>query len=125
MPIYEYEHKETGKKFAVSNPEAKEFYDTLVGTGRYRRIFSFNMGPTFSGVNPEDPRAEPITSKSKYRSELSRLSDEHSMRHNGMDVNYQPVDIRDPREVGVSEAGVEAAAKRVRDSGGPPPRLAP
>ena len=115
MPLYEYEFKPTGRRVIVSTQEDKAAMDRGVQLGDWRRIFSFNMGPTFSGVNPEDPRAEPITSKSKYRSELSRLSDEHSTRHNGMEVNYQPVDIRDPREVGVSEAGVEMAERKKRD----------
>ena len=116
MPLYEYEEKITKERVVVSSSEHKDTMDHLVQEGIYRRIFSFNTGPTFSAVNPEDVRAEPITSKSKYKSELSRLSDEHSSRHNGMEVNYQPVDIRDPREVGVSEAGIEAAARRARDN---------
>ena len=116
MPLYEYESKESGERFTVSTQEAKDFYDQHVPT-LYRRIFSFNSAPTFSAINPEDPRAEPVTSKSRYKSELQRLSDEHSSRHNGMDVNYQPIDIRNPLEVGVSEQGIEAAAKKARDEG--------
>ena len=117
MPLYEYECKATGDRITVSSQIQKEVMDFNVEQGLYRRIFSFNSGPTFAAINPEDPRATPVTSRAKYKSELSRLSDEHSARHNGMEVNYQPVDVRDPREVGVSEAGVEAAARRKRDGG--------
>lgn len=118
MPLYEYEHKATGERVIVSDKDQKAIMDFRVKKGAYRRIFSFNLGPSFNAVNPEDPRAEPVTSKSKYRSELSRLSDEHSARHNGMEVNYQPVDLRDPKEVGVSDEGVEAAARKKRDKTG-------
>jgi hypothetical protein len=117
MPLYEYEDKETGDRHLVSTQTDKAVMDAAVKLGVYRRIFSFNAPPTFSAVNPEDPRAEPISSRSRYKSELSRLSDEHSSRHNGMDVNYQPVDIRNPLELGVSEQGIEAAARKARNEG--------
>jgi len=115
MPLYEYENKETGRCVVVSTREDKETMDDEVARGTYRRKFGFSIAKSFAGVNPEDPRREPITSRTRYKDELSRLSEEHSRRHGGMDVNYQPVDIRDPKEVGVSEAGIEAAAKRKRD----------
>lgn len=115
MPLYEYEHKETGRRVIVSTREDKETMDDEVARGTYRRKFGFSIAKSFAGVNPHDPRQEPITSRTRYKDELSRLSEEHSRRHGGMDVNYQPVDIRNPAEVGVSEAGIEAAAKRKRD----------
>lgn len=115
MPRYEYENKKTGERTTVSTQDDKTFMDELVKIGTHRRKFGFSIAKSFAGVNPHDPRQEPITSKTRYKDELSRLSEEHSRRHGGMDVNYQPVDIRNPSEVGVSEAGIEAAAKRKRD----------
>lgn len=113
--IYEYENKKNGERILVSTSEDKAFMDGLVEDGYFRRKFGFSIARSFAGVNPEDPRRDPITSKTRYKDGLARLSEEHSRRHGGMEVNYQPVDIRDPKEVGVSEAGIEAAAKRKRD----------
>lgn len=115
MPLYEYEDKQTGERTIVSSIMDKQFMDALVARGLFRRIFGFSIAKSFAGVNPNDPRADPITSRTRYKDELSRLSEEHSRRHGGMDVNYQPVDIRNPAEVGVSEQGIEAAARRKRD----------
>lgn len=115
MPLYEYQDKQTGDTTVVSTAADKRYMDTLVKKGTHRRKFGFSIARSFAGVNPEDPRRDPITSKTRYKDELARLSEEHSRRHGGMEVNYQPVDIRDPKEVGVSEAGIEAAAKRKRD----------
>lgn len=117
MPLYEYENKVSGRREIVSTAEQKDRMDYLVKTGSWRRIFGFSIAKSFTAVNPDDPRAEPVTSKTRYRDELSRLSEEHSSRFGGMEVNYQPVDIRDPKEVGVSEQGVEAAKKKARDAG--------
>lgn len=117
MPLYEYEHKQSGERVVVSDKHQKDIMDYRVQKGAYRRIFSFNTTSAFAAVNPDDPRAEPVTSKTRYKDELKRLSEEHSHRHNGMDVNYQPVEIRDPLALGVSEQGIESAAKRARDSG--------
>lgn len=106
MPLYEYVHKSTGNHTVVSRPSHKSFMDHLVSLGPYRRVFSFFTAQPFAAVPPDDPRAPAVTSRAKYRSHLSKLSDEHSQRH-GFEVNYQPVDLRNPREVGVSEAGID------------------
>lgn len=117
MPLYEYEHKKSGRREIVSTAEQKDRMDYLVKTGSWRRKFGFSIAKSFAGVHPEDPRQEPITSRTRYKDELSRLSEEHSLRHGGMDVNYQPVDLANPSELGVSDAGVEAAKKKARDKG--------
>lgn len=115
MPLYEYEDKEDGERVIVSTQADKGYMDSLVEKGIYRRIFGFSIAKSFTGVNPHDPRQPPITSRTRYKDELAILSEQHSARHGGMDVNYQPVDIADPREVGVSEAGIEVAERRKRD----------
>lgn len=117
MPLYEYEDKETRERTIVSTAADKSYMDSLVSRGTHRRIFGFSIANSFSAVNPEDPRHEPITSRTRYKDELSRLSEEHSRRFGGMEVNYQPVDIRDPSAVGVSEAGVEMAERKRREAG--------
>lgn len=122
MPIYEYEDKTTGHRCTVTTQSGKQRMDNQVSRGIFRRIFSFTTSTPFTAINPEDPRAQPITSKFRYKSELSRMSEEHSARHNGMDVDYQPVDVRDPQSLGVSDVGIEAAARKAHDSG---TRLAP
>lgn len=115
LPLYEYEHKQSGRREVVSTAEQKDRMDYLVKTGSWRRKFGFSIAKSFAGVNPHDPRQEPITSRTRYKDELAILSEQHSARHGGMDVNYQPVDIRNPSEVGVSEAGIEAVERRKRD----------
>lgn len=112
MPIYEYEHKATGQRVQVTNSVDKQHMDELVAQKLYRRKFSFKFGTPYSAINPHDPRRPPIGSRIRHKDELKRLSEEHSTRFGGMDVDYQPVDISDPREVGVSESGVEAHERR-------------
>lgn len=123
MPLYEYEHKKSGERITVSTADEKARMDAHVKAGMFRRIFGFTIAKSFAGVNPNDPRQPPITSKTRYRDELSRLSEEHSYRHGGMEVDYQPVDLSDPSQLGVSEQGVEAAKKRARDEGRVPPKV--
>lgn len=123
MPLYEYMNKETGDTILVSRQDEKALADELVQRGVLRRRFSFSIAKSFAAVNPDDPRQPPITSRTRFRDELSRLSEEHSSRHGGMEVNYQPVDIRDPKEVGVSEQGVEVAKKKARDAGKALPKI--
>ena len=113
MPLYEYRDKQTDESTIVSTQADKQYMDSLVQRGTHRRIFSFTTARPFTAINPDDPRADPISSRTSYRDTLSRLSEEHSSRF-GMDVNYQPVDLRDPSAVGVSEAGVEEAARKGR-----------
>lgn len=111
MPRYEYEHKSTGHRFIVGSDD-KEYFDALVAeTNLYRRVFSFTTARTFAAVNPHDARATPITSKQRYKDELKSMAEQESLRH-GIDVTYEPVDLGNPRELGVSEKGIEEHNKK-------------
>ena len=74
-------------------------------------MFSFSTPRTFAAVNPHDARAEPITSRTRYKDELKTLAEQESIRH-GMDVTYEPVDLGNPRELGVTEEGIEAHKRK-------------
>lgn len=106
MPLYEYECKATRNRIVVTTQAGKQQMDELVEVSMYRRIFSFTTPRTFAAVNPHDARADPITSKQRYKDELKSMAEQESLRH-GIDVTYEPVDLRNPRELGVTEEGIE------------------
>lgn len=59
---------------------------------------------------------KPISDMRQFRNELSRMGDEYSER-NGIETNYQPVDMSDRDALGVTDAGLDETRRRMHAEG--------
>lgn len=127
MPIYTFECDECGARDVremtfEEHEEYREPWRHYSGrasddgcTGWFRQIldFSFHRGMPehFSHTMNSFVKGE-----RDYRDQLKIQSEEMSARM-GFDCNYEVVDSRDPKDVGASDAGLEATERRLVDSG--------
>lgn len=109
MPLYEYRCVQCGlnETFNRYHPigEVIDFPCPVCG-GRLRRIYSnfrFQRGME-AHFNPSVGTY--VSNERQFRDELKRKSDEASIR-TGMTHNFVPVDLNDPKALGVTDEGRE------------------
>lgn len=81
----------------------------------FRRVFSVSVRrPMQAHFN--NTVGKVISDEKQFERELQRKGEEYTAE-TGIETNYRPIDYRDKEALGVTEEGLDATRKRMRDSG--------